>query len=245
MIEQILFFGLGALAAALIWLILLPAFWRRATRITRAAIERDLPLTSNEIAAEHDRLRAEHAVRIGQMETRLERIRNDIVDARRETGERLKTEAGFLDTIAERERLIAEREVEATGLRTRINTLETGLAAMTDARSLAETTLTGLEIQRDALTSKFNAAMDQADERRLALDEARIQIERLTTHLNAETHRNAELRAELQAREISLRELERRAASLENDVALARIRRGEMSGADASVPDREVIARAG
>jgi arginine exporter protein ArgO len=50
MIEQILFFGLGALAAALVWLILLPAFWRRATRITRAAIERNLPLSANAIS---------------------------------------------------------------------------------------------------------------------------------------------------------------------------------------------------
>jgi chromosome segregation ATPase len=244
MIEQILFFGLGMLAAALVWLVLLPAFWRRATRITRAAIERDLPLSANEIAAEHDRLRAEHAVRIGQMETRLDRIRTDIVEARRETGERLKAEAGYLDTIAERERLIAEREVEATGLRTRITALEADLAQMSDARSLAETTLTGLEIQRDALTSKLNSAMDQADERRLALDEARTQIERLTTHLSEETHRNAELRAELQAREISLRELERRAASLENDVALARIRRGEAPAPEATAPEREAIARA-
>ncbi|MBN8533810.1 MAG: hypothetical protein J0L51_06935 [Rhizobiales bacterium] len=245
MIEQILFFGLGALMAALVWLILLPAFWRRATRITRAAIESGLPLTANEIAAEHDRLRAEHAVRIGQMEQRLDRIRTDIVEARRETGERLKAEAKYLDTIAERERLIAEREVEATGLRSRIADLEAELAALSEARSLAQTTLTGLEIQRDALTSKLNSALDQADERRHALDEARNQIERLTTHLDEETRRNAELRAELQARDISLRELERRAASLENDVALARIRRGEVSAHEASEQGREVVARVG
>lgn len=245
MIEQILFFGLGVLAAALVWLILLPAFWRRATRITRAAIERDLPLTANEIAAEHDRLRAEHAVRIGQMEARLDRIRSDIVEARRETGERLQAEAGYLETIAERERLLAEREVEATGLRTRISGLETDLEALTDARSLAETTLAGLEIQRDALTAKLNSALDQAEERRLSLDDARNQVERLTTHLDEETRRNAELRAELQARDISLRDLERRAASLENDVALARIRRGEGSAAEVSAPGREAIARAG
>lgn len=245
MIEQILFFGLGVLVTAVIWLVFLPAFWRRATRLTRLSIERNLPLTPNEIAAEHDRLRAEHAVRLAQMETRLDRIRNEIVEARRETGERLKTEAGFLDTIAARERLIAEREVEATGLRSRITTLEADLAAMSEGRSLAETTLAGLELQRDALTSKLNTALDHADERRLALDEARVQIERLTTHLDEETHRNAELRTELQAREISLRELERRAASLENDVALARIRRGEIAEPGSPAQAREVIARAG
>jgi chromosome segregation ATPase len=245
MIEQILFFGLGVLAAAAVWLVLLPAFWRRATRLSRHAIESNLPLTPNEIAAEHDRLRAAHAVSLGQMEARLDRVRSEIVEARRETGERLKTEAGYLDTIAERERLIAERALEATRLQARIATLEADLAAMSDERSLALTNLSGLELQRDALTAKLNTVMDQADERRHALDEARTQNERLTTHLAEETHRNAELRAELQLREISLRELERRAAGLENDVALARIRRGEAVEPDAAVPGRSPVARAG
>lgn len=242
MIEQVLFFGLGALSAAMLWLILLPAFWRRATRLTRLQIERSLPLTPNEFAAAQDRLRAEHAVRIARMESRIEQVRAEIVQAKGETGERLLAESALLDTIAERERLLATREVEATGLREQIAALEAELAAVAEARALAEMTLAGLEMQRDALTAKLHPAIDLAEDRRLALDDARAQITHLTENLEAERHRAAELRTELQEREVSLRELERRAAALENNLTLSRIRRGE--GSEAASVEREAVARA-
>ncbi len=245
MIEQGLFFGLGALVAALLWLVMLPAFWRRASRLSLAAIEQSLPLTPNEIAAERDHLRAEHAVRIGQMENRVAAMREALVAAKAETGERLKTQAGFLDTIAERDRRLAEREAEIAGLEMRVATLDNTLAEVSMARALAETTLAGLEIQRNSLTSKLNAATDVAEQRRLLLDEARGQMERLTASLDSETRRNAELRTDVQAREIAMRDLERRAATLENDVALAKIRRGEPSIADGPASHGDAVARAG
>lgn len=245
MIEQGLFFGLGVLVAALFWLVMLPAFWRRASRLSRAAIEQSLPLTPNEIAAERDHLRAAHAVRIGQMEHRVAAMRETLVAAKAETGERLKTQAGFLDTIAERDRRLAEREAEIAGLETRIATLENTLAEVSMARALAETTSASLEIQRNSLTTKLNAAMDLAEQRRILLDETRGQVERLTTSLESETRRNAELRTDVQAREIAMRDLERRAATLENDVALAKIRRGEHPIADGPVAHTDPVARVG
>jgi chromosome segregation ATPase len=244
MIEQLLFFGLGCLTAALLWLIFLPAFWRRATRLARASIEMSLPLTPNEIAAEKDRLRAEHAVRLGLMERQIETVRREIVAAKSETGERLKTEATFLETIADRDRQLVARESLLGERQAEIDRLGERLENLAEAHALAETTLTGLHLQRDALTAKLNAAVDLADERRLALDEARNQVERLTEALDAETRRSAELRADLQSREIALRELERRAATLENDVALMRIRRGESDPTEFASPDREIVARA-
>ncbi|CAN1531947.1 hypothetical protein MCEMSEM23_01425 [Rhabdaerophilaceae bacterium] len=245
MIEQALFFGLGSLVAALAWLLFLPAFWRRAMRLSREAIEQSLPLTPNEIAAERDRLRAEHAVRIGQMENTVSNMRNTVVAAKAETGERLQTQAGFLDTIAERDRRLSEREAELARLEHRISSLESDLAEMRMARALAETTLAGLEIQRDALTSKLNSAVDLAEDRRHQLSETRQKVEHLSASLETETRRNAELRSEVQAREIAMRDLERRAATLENDVALAKIRRGDGHNLDNVPPSPEPVARAG
>jgi chromosome segregation ATPase len=244
MIEQLLFFGLGCLVAALIWLILLPAFWRRSTRLARASIEMSLPLTPNEIAAEKDRLRAEHAVRLGLIERQVEAVRREIVAAKTETGERLKTEATFLETIADRDRKLVAREQLLGERQAEIDRLAMRFENLTEAHALAETTLAGLQLQRDALTAKLNSAVDLADERRLALDEARNQVIRLTEALESETRRNAELRADLQSREISMRELERRASTLENDVALMRIRRGEGDASESSSPERERVAKA-
>jgi hypothetical protein len=68
MIEQGLFFAAGACAAALLWVLLLPAFWRRAMRLSRARLAFSLPLSLEEVLAEQDRLRAAHAVALAQAE---------------------------------------------------------------------------------------------------------------------------------------------------------------------------------
>ncbi len=244
MIEPLLFFALGLLAAAFIWLLLLPAFWRRATRITRRALEQSLPLTPNEITAERDRLRARFAVETALSARREERARADLVAARAETGERLRAEAEHLATIAARERLIADREVELTSLREQLSALEAELADLRVAKQFAETTIAGLQLQRDTLTARHNVTLDLAEERRLHLEEKGCEAENLRAALAEETRRSAEMRAELQAREIALREVERRAATLENEMALSRIKRGEGSGEPTSVP-REPSLRAG
>ncbi len=143
MIEPLLFFALGLLAAAFIWLLLLPAFWRRATRISRRALEQSLPLTPNEITAERDRLRARFAVEAALSARREEKARADLVAARAETGERLRAEAEHLSTIAARERLLADREVELTTLREQVAALEGELADLRVAKQFAETTIAG------------------------------------------------------------------------------------------------------
>ena len=236
MIEYVLVFLAGLLTAAILWLMLLPAFWRRAVRLTRQDIERHLPLSSNEIAAEQDRLRAQNAVTLGQMQQSLAQMQRDLVAAKAETGERFKAETGFLNTISEGERRAATLVVERDGLLARVAALEEELAAMSEARNLAVTTISGLEMQREALTGKLHAAMDAAETRRMALDDALMQAERLREALAEETQRNALLRNEMQTNQIELRALERRASTLENDVALARIKRGETPAHDSVSP---------
>jgi chromosome segregation ATPase len=244
MIEPLLFLMLGMLVAALIWLLLLPAFWRRATRLARRALEQHLPLTPDEIAAERDRLRARFAVEMALSARREEKARADLVAARAETGERLSAEAELLAHLAARERLLADREVELAALRDRFRNLETELAELREARQLAETTIIGLQLQCDSLTARHNAALNLAEERRLHLEERGCEAENLRAALAEESRRAADLRHELQAREINLREAERHAATLENEMALLRIKRGE-GMADVPVAARGASLRAG
>lgn len=237
MIEQILIFCLGLLTAAIVWLLLLPAFWRRAQRLVRRDLEAALPFSRNEIEAERDVLRAEHAVLVARGEQKIAAMQADVVKARAETGERLKLESSFLDRIGDGQRQIAALEVERDGLLARIHTLEGELDGMTQARDLGLTQIAGLEMQRDALTAKLNATIDLADSRRLALDDAIVQGERAREALEAESQRNAKLHTELQTVQIQLREAMRRAETLENDIALERIKRGDISvEASATLP---------
>jgi hypothetical protein len=59
------------LLAALVCLVLGPAYRRRVARLTAAAIKRAMPLTEAEIRADKDRLRAEHAILVHRLETKL------------------------------------------------------------------------------------------------------------------------------------------------------------------------------
>ena len=61
-IENIMYFVLGLLMSGLLALIILPAVWRRAVRLTKKRIEAATPMTMAEFRADKDQLRAEFAM---------------------------------------------------------------------------------------------------------------------------------------------------------------------------------------
>jgi len=71
-IEQIMLFGLGFLIAGMLALAFVPVFWHRALRLTRARLERQLPLTPEEIQADRDFLRAEAALQQRRLEQKFD-----------------------------------------------------------------------------------------------------------------------------------------------------------------------------
>ena len=77
-IEQAMVFALGFLVAGLLTLLFLPAFWRRAVRLSRRRLEMLMPLSMDEIIAERDQLRAQFAAerrRIEQAQETLQAAR--------------------------------------------------------------------------------------------------------------------------------------------------------------------------
>ena len=68
MIQSILIFALGFLCAGLLALMIAPAIWRRAVRLTKKRVEASAPLTIAEIQADKDRIRAEHAMALRRVE---------------------------------------------------------------------------------------------------------------------------------------------------------------------------------
>jgi chromosome segregation ATPase len=63
---------LGFLLAALLMVIILPAYRRRIERFATDAVKRALPLTIDEIRADKDRMRAEYAINIHKLEMKIE-----------------------------------------------------------------------------------------------------------------------------------------------------------------------------
>lgn len=102
MIEQILYFALGALVAGLLALVALPAFWRRAVRLARERLERVRPLSLEEIVAAADLERAAFATDRRRLEQRMERAAAAHAADRVELGQRaiaLATLETALDTL--------------------------------------------------------------------------------------------------------------------------------------------------
>ena len=102
MIEQAVYFALGFLCAALLALFFLPAFWRRAARLSARRIEMQMPLTMAEITAERDQLRAEHAVRERRIEIKNEELGRaraaDLGELGRRAARIVSLEGGLADT---------------------------------------------------------------------------------------------------------------------------------------------------
>ncbi|NDA46191.1 MAG: hypothetical protein EBY21_02720, partial [Alphaproteobacteria bacterium] len=71
MIEQAMLIALGFALCGLLALALLPAFWRRAMRLSARRVQMQVPLSLDEILAERDLLRAEFAIVQRRLEQRL------------------------------------------------------------------------------------------------------------------------------------------------------------------------------
>ncbi|HTJ56260.1 MAG TPA: hypothetical protein VL418_01680 [Devosiaceae bacterium] len=79
-IESMMYFALGVLASALLALMLMPAIWRRAVRLTKKRIEAATPLTLAEFRADKDQLRAEFALSTRRLEMNVEQLRKRLTE---------------------------------------------------------------------------------------------------------------------------------------------------------------------
>jgi chromosome segregation ATPase len=132
LIEQAMYFALGLLVAGLGMLMFLPAFWRRAMRLSMRRLQMLAPLSREQAIAERDLLRAEFALRELRLEQEMEAIKaskaGDLVDLGRHAAriadldDRLnKSEANgrelehrlseTLKTLAERTELLGSTEM--------------------------------------------------------------------------------------------------------------------------------------
>ncbi len=133
--------GLGFLIATFLAVLVAPAYRRRTVRLTTQTLKRSLPLSAAEIQADKDRLRADHAIRVHNLETKLENVT-------------LNSSRQKID-VNRRDARISELEGGVTQQRTQIEELE-------NARRVLEQTVTDrlpkvearLNEARDLLTKR-------------------------------------------------------------------------------------------
>ncbi len=179
-IENVMYFVLGFLVAGLLALIILPAVWRRAVRLTKKRIEAATPMTMAEFRADKDQLRAEFALSTRRLEMNVEALRRRLADQLRDIN-RKKSELGGIkgerdshlqvvreleEREAEGRRRILELEKEAADLAQKLRMRDRELTDKSSQLEAARESLRGsspksVTIEGKPLTGDYNADIDE------------------------------------------------------------------------------------
>lgn len=150
MIQTALYFALGFLAAVLLALLVAPPIWRRATVLTRKRVEAETPLTLNEIQAQRDGLRAEHAMAIRKLELMLENVQAKAARQLAQSSEKERFSHKIAGASATLEKTISDLE---ESLASRKQELEKAQAASAAQERLLEQRGAELELLHRRLAS--------------------------------------------------------------------------------------------
>lgn len=219
MIEAVMYFALGFLAAGILALIVGPPLWRRALRLTRRNIERTLPMTRAEIQAEKDQIRAGFALSTRSLDQTIERLKAQVteqvidINRKREVITHLTAQGSLsAEDIVALETRRAELEVRVA---------EAELTAATAATDRANSDKR-LEIIRDKLTAAEEALQEITAER----EEQRLEIIARDTELDNLRDALAAVKMTSTVDEVASAGAESELSTLKANLALAR-RRGE------------------
>ncbi|MGB3337842.1 MAG: hypothetical protein WBA73_11745 [Devosia sp.] len=223
-IENIMYFALGLLAASLVSLIILPAVWKRAVRLTKRRIEAATPITMAEFRADKDQLRAEFALSTRRLEMNVETLRKRLAEQLGDVNQK-RSDLGMLK--AERDQhLIVVKELEAreAELRARVTELErdgTDLAQRLRMRD-RELNVRGEELGklRDAMSGGLPRGTD-LDGNALSGDYDE-DIDRLNTALAIERKRASFLEDQAKSLITRLENSDRRSAEATSAIAQMR-----------------------
>ena len=175
--------SLGFLLAGLLALLFLPAVWRRALRLSASRLERRMPLSLAEIAAERDRLRAEFAVERRRIEQSAEALADARARDRAEIGRQTTRAAELALALQGRQERIADLEADLTRLR-REAYESAGIAAATEKEMHDALALTHRRFDQLAETGRrLRAAADLAEERRVLIASLETRLESLEIQL--------------------------------------------------------------
>ena len=180
-----MYFVLGLLCAGGLVLLLTPAIWRRAQRLTRARVESAVPLSLAEIQAEKDQLRAEFAMSARRLEMTAEKLKAEnlehvveIARKREEINRLVSTHAGANKTIAGLEERIAQLSEALAATENKLAATTTELAARDAALSDRIAALASSE-------ENVNRLQELSDEQKLELVARNTEIDNLRNQIAA------------------------------------------------------------
>jgi chromosome segregation ATPase len=230
-----MYFALGLLTAGLVVLVLMPAIWRRAVRLTRARVEASLPMTLAEIEADKDQLRANFAVANRKLELEAETLRGKLTEdtvARGRTRDEIsalsRAKAALNETVA----TLEERVAELSGA---LSTSENKLATATTEIAVRDRAMADLDNRIADLRAEIAAAQQLTEEQRVEMVARNTEVANMSDRMAAAAAAEAAAKAERDKHATDL--------SLERDRLFAEQKRADGLAAGLAALEAERISR--
>src|ERR1700738_164634 len=179
MIEPIMYFGLGFLAAALLALIIMPFVHGRAERLTTRRLEAAIPVSMAEIQADKDQLRAEFAMSTRRLEMSVDQLKRKTTSQLAELSKKTDAINRMKIELGEKNATIFSLEAREKAIKEQLRATEEEFAAKTEMLRTAEKALTDKQGELAKINHELSDRSIMAESRQVELVAVRVQIDEL------------------------------------------------------------------
>jgi chromosome segregation ATPase len=186
MIEPIMFFGIGVLAASLFGLMLIPLVHNRAVRLTMRRLEAATPLSMAEIQADKDHLRAEFAMSTRRLELSVDQMKSKTTGQLAELGKKSDSINRLKVELGDKTAAIFSLEAREKSLKDQLQATEAEHSVKIGALHEAERMLSEKQAELAKVSADLGEQSVAADNQRVEATALRVQLEalrgRITQH---------------------------------------------------------------
>jgi chromosome segregation ATPase len=179
MVEPIMFFGLGFLAASLLGLIIVPFVHGRAVRLTVRRLEAATPLSMAEIQADKDQLRAEFAMSTRRLEMSVDQLKNKSTGQLAELGKKSDVINRLKIELGEKAATIFALEARDKGIKDQLRATEDELEVKTSALRETERSLADKEAELARASASLSETTATSDGQRVEIVALKTQVDNL------------------------------------------------------------------
>jgi len=220
MIEPIMFFVIGFLAAGLFGLVLIPLVNGRAVRLTKRRLEAATPISMAEIQADKDQMRAEYAMSTRRLELSIEQMKAQTTSQLAEVGKKTDAVNLLKVELGEKNAAILSLQSSEQSLTDQLHATEAELADKTSALIEAERMIAEEQVELAKLAADLDQLSVVADSQRIDIVALHTQTEMLheqiTNHEREAQDINERLAGERNAASAVAAELSEERAKAEN-----------------------------
>jgi len=185
LVQSILFFVLGFLTAGFMVLLIAPSVWRRAVSVTRQRVEAKLPMTLDEIRADKDSLRAEHAMALRKVEVQLKSAQEKLLTQAVELSRSREAQKAHATDHANKDRTVSELEATRGSLSEDIAKRDEQIKALAGQLVEAESMLEKRAQEIEEIGRLYDEASLSSSNRQIELVSRESEIGKLSDDMSA------------------------------------------------------------